>query len=272
MEAPFLAELDAWGKTLRLRREIPSELLRYLAHNKDLSEYPLIVVAMLKKAMGCHAKFVGNDKAKIYSAHDVVALSKLTGQLGNAHRMQQQAREFLESTGLPRMQYEHIVGLLDVRIATLLTKKNEPGRQTFDNLAHIGSAFGDDLRDKFGAVAAGWHPFSKVVDTPSAAPTTDRRMREIQSTGIVTRASAASQGFIIGVEITGAEGGAFIVCEAHETHVFIKPACNKSSKVKTKLTYNALLAKYKIKPAVHEACPNFNNCGILANANFNKLS
>ena len=55
-------------------------------------------------------------------------------------------------------------------------------------------------------------------------------MREIQSTGIVTRASAASQGFIIGVEITGAEGGAFIVDEAHETHVFIKPACKTSAK------------------------------------------
>ena len=97
-------------------------------------------------------------------------------------------------------------------------------------------------------------------------------MREIQSTGIVTRASAASQGFIIGVEITGAEGGAFIVCEAHETHVFIKPACNTSAKVKTKLTYNTLLAKYKIKPAIHEACPNLGKLEILTNAIFNKLS
>ena len=48
MEAPFLAELDAWGKTLRMRREISSELLRYLAHNKDLSEYPI--------DRGCHAE------------------------------------------------------------------------------------------------------------------------------------------------------------------------------------------------------------------------
>jgi hypothetical protein len=97
-------------------------------------------------------------------------------------------------------------------------------------------------------------------------------MREIQSTGIVTRASAASQGFIIGVEITGAEGGAFIVDEAHETHVFIKPACKTSAKDKVTFTYNTLLAKYNIKPAIHEAWPTFNTCEMLAHANFNKLT
>ena len=70
----------------------------------------------------------------------------------------------------------------------------------------------------------------------------------------------------------GMGAGAFIVDEAHETHVFIKPACKKSAKGKVKLTYNTLLAKYKIKPAVHEACPDFYKCEILTHTNFNKLS
>ena len=66
-----MTELDGWGKTLRLRRDIPSDLLRHLTKRTDLSEYPLIVVAALKKAMGCHIKHVQNDKSKIFGAHDI---------------------------------------------------------------------------------------------------------------------------------------------------------------------------------------------------------
>lgn len=255
VDAPFLTELDGWGKTLRLRRDIPSDLLRHLANCMELTEYPLIVVAMLKKAMGCHIKYVQNDKAKIFGAHDIASLGKATAQLKSAHRMQQQARTFLESTGLPRMQYEFILGMLDVRIVTLLTKKNEPGRQIFDSFQDIGSAFVNELREKFSAVLAGRKiPFATVAKpAQEAAPAKDKRMREIQATGSVTRAAAESQGFIVGVEITHSEGACFVVDELHETHVMIKPPDAKTARARVKLTYNTLLANYKLKPEVNEA-------------------
>ena len=81
-----------------------------------------------------------------------------------------------------------------------------------------------------------------------------KRMREIQATGSVTRAAAESQGFIVGVEITHSESACFVVDELHETHVMIKPPDAKTAKARVKLTYNTLLAKYKLKPEVKEAC------------------
>ena len=169
--------------------------------------------------------------------------------------MQQQARTFLESTGLPRMQYEFILGMLDVRIVTLLTKKNEPGRQVFDSFQDIGSAFVNELREKFSAVLAGRRiPFATVAKpAQEAAPAKDKRMREIQATGSVTRAAAESQGFIVGVEITHSEGACFVVDELHETHVMIKPPDAKTAMARVKLTYNTLLSNYKLKPEVNEA-------------------
>ena len=95
LAAPFLLELNGWGKTLPVNRDAPGELLRYGSSNTELHKCLLLVAAMLKNAASCHLEYVENGKAIILSGNDDLKVGKLTVEFGNAHRMHRQARAFL---------------------------------------------------------------------------------------------------------------------------------------------------------------------------------
>ena len=182
-------------------------------------------------------------------------LEKRRADIEAASNLQSIARSYLQSLGVDRQSYEFVLGCFDTRLAEFVNKKSQSGRPQYESFAKICAAFIVDIKQAFGAIAAGApFPFAQEPQTTPASGSSSREVRivELGTTGIVKDSALKAKGFDLGVEVVGPEGTPHHIKEFGETHVVLSNSKAKTSRQTITVAKNVLLTKWVVHAPAEE--------------------
>ena len=156
----YLQELEAFGKTCDLKREISGQFFLKIG-SAPLSKVPEYVTACTKAEL-C-APSVQNGFAKLFIGEDIQSMSgtnasnvlAATGLMRHARNL---ITELNEANADLNLDLDNdgglirIIGELDIRLVMFVHKKNVQSRRKFDSLNEIMDAFCDDLEAAYPQV------------------------------------------------------------------------------------------------------------------------
>ena len=211
----LLKELDDFGKTLTISRDVPSEFFSQLA-KVNLPQAPLYVAALVKATQSCPDKYVGAGGARLFGQGDLASLQgKNKEHALRAHAVQKQARVLVADMGVAsEPATKRIIGNLDVRLTMHIHGKTAPNRRAFTSLAEIGVECYQELVAQFGDKArATPSPWTTVklasASTARAASASGLQggLRELSASGNIPESTISAAGYEVGTRV-GASAGA----------------------------------------------------------------
>ena len=222
------------AKNLTVKRVLPGALFRDIANSKILQECPVFGLAVIKASMYCTRNSVVHGKAHLFSSHDILMFERNRDAIERASNMQSTARKYLQALGVEQQSYEFVLGCFDARLAEFVSKKVQSGRPQYDSFSQICASFISEIKVALGAIAGGAPlPFAQLPQPTSAGASTssESRIVEFGTTGIVEDSSLKAKGFEVDVEVVGPDGTPHKIKEFTDTHIVLY---NKDAKKKTR--------------------------------------
>ena len=213
VEKPFLIELEAYWKTLRVMNAIPASMLKRLVVNaragKWLAKHPEFALSFVKtwlslpSGLGC--TMTDSNIFKIGLSRDLTP----------AHEIQLKFRELGFKMGVASESFWHrILGSLDVKLNLYVTGLKVPGRKIYADLKSIAIESFNELCAEAGerahAFPCPWHVVASAAKSTANIDTvkTDG-LKQINAGGVVTVETLKSYGYVVGVLVENNTGKKF---------------------------------------------------------------
>lgn len=249
---PFLIELDKYGKTLKVVREVPSAFMKDLA-NLELVEAPCFAIGMVKAMMSAADKWLFAGKLKLFVTSDLNSLkNQRYDMVLKAHALQLEFRDLGLQLGVhDEARFAHLLGSLDAKLCMAVTQK-----LIGKSLVGICIESWDELCKLFPNSQAGkavlcpWVEVG-VAAAKSSAPSTGRPMLKIDTRGVISEEVVR--------ESFGMQVGSWIKCDKSGA---VKIVAFRDGKVEV----SAAAGGCGITDIPFQALARYSVCGVKENA------
>eukprot|EP00959_Pyramimonas_sp_CCMP1952_P386867 8108084-Pyramimonas_sp.AAC.1 len=212
----YLSELDAWAKTLKVRRDVSGTIYKLLADLRFV-QGPEIVFAMLKACFVSPESMCKNGVSVLLSGQDMATVTgkgkhtvlEFIAMLRKAKDWLREIRASSELTGnLTDSDVARLLGDFEVRVVMFLFKKKVRSRKEWQSLDEIGSQLLNDVYDLAPASAKLEPPFDvKAANHIKRTGVVELAMRGFEAKG-VDDATLNAMGFEVGSEVEPTAGAA----------------------------------------------------------------
>ncbi|HIF03696.1 MAG TPA: hypothetical protein EYQ84_10610 [Nitrospinaceae bacterium] len=221
VDARYLDELDAWSKSLPVRREINAKQLQLLA-KAQIAWAPEWPTACFKALLAAPKQFITRDEASMFNKGDIDNMGgkcpKTSALLKEAVCIMRDCRGWVTSMGLVGVKVKMFISAMDITLVHAIHKKECKERPKYEKLVDIGRKFVADVSAYDpAATAASTLPYKPTTPATAASVSAARggvAMREYKD-GELTVKEAVKLGFKVDVWLTNKVSKvSFVITEA----------------------------------------------------------